>query len=975
MINSNDVMSEIDNLAVSNSYLCTLENCVNLIEQHKSPLNILHLNIRSINKNFYELLTILSQHKLEYDIIALTECWLEANTNSIIPQINGYETHSSKIHSNQNDGLVIYIKENLKCCVSEPLFVEGSCMTVKLGLDMVFVFIYRSPSYKNTDQFIASLDTVLNNLKSYKTLAIVGDLNINIINDKQDSHSDNYLNLTASHGLLPAHLYPTREESCLDHVILRSPISSITMVIETSITDHAPVLLSIDCAKTKTATGKYKTCIDYEAIQRDLLACDFSNVTDTSDVNIATNNLISIISNVVEQNTKYSIVPTKYRLLKPWMTAGLLRCLKNRDNMHSKLKKTPDDIILSITYKRYRNFCTNLLRKIKTNYEKNELARTKHNCKALWKTIKSIANLKKTLKSSKELLKCCSDPSLSINAVNQFFAHVGENLASKIPNLGKFKDPPSCCSPKDSLVILKSDYSDIETQILNLRDDCAVGWDKISARIIKASRATLVPPIAYICNLAVDSGVFPDAFKKAIVHPIHKAGDRGSVDNYRPISVLPALSKILERILNNTLVNYMNKNSIISDKQFGFRSGRSTEDAVIALTSSIVQHIDKKRKCLAVFLDLSKAFDSVSIPLLVEKIEQAGVRGVDIYCDYLNGRKQVSQIESLTSDEEGISYGVPQGSILGPTLFQLYINQLCNLQLSNSEIFTYADDTAIVIHGTDWSELKESAEISLRRVQQWLSTNLLTLNIKKTQYVAFALLNSQQPPPNYSIIAHTCNNGTLCSCIPITKVTSAKYLGVYIDEKLKWHAHIEALTNRVRKLIAIFKNLRRSADFSTLKMVYFALVESNLTYCISAWGGAGKTLLLKLERAQRALLKVLMFKPFRYPTAALYSECGVLSVRKLYIQKTVLRKHKSITAEHLAAISNSRIGKNVFPTVKHRLKFSSQNYDIQGSRLYNKINKLINIYHTNNFECKRKVTTLLLTLTYEEIEDLLKTLL
>ncbi|CAG9098310.1 unnamed protein product [Plutella xylostella] len=268
----------------------------------------------------------------------------------------------------------------------------------------------------------------------------------------------------------------------------------------------------------------------------------------------------------------------------------------------------------------------------------------------------------------------------------------------------------------DSLVILKSDYSDIETQILNLRDDCAVGWDKISARIIKASRATLVPPIAYICNLAVDSGVFPDAFKKAIVHPIHKAGDRGSIDNYRPISVLPALSKILERILNNTLVNYMNKNSIISDKQFGFRSGRSTEDAVIALTSSIVQHIDKKRKCLAVFLDLSKAFDSVSIPLLVEKIEQAGVRGVDIYCDYLNGRKQVSQIESLTSDEEGISYGVPQGSILGPTLFQLYINQLCNLQLSNSEIFTYADDTAIVIHGTDWSELKESAEISLRRL-------------------------------------------------------------------------------------------------------------------------------------------------------------------------------------------------------------------------------------------------------------------
>ncbi|XP_063891880.1 uncharacterized protein LOC135117215 [Helicoverpa armigera] len=195
-------------------------------------------------------------------------------------------------------------------------------------------------------------------------------------------------------------------------------------------------------------------------------------------------------------------------------------------------------------------------------------------------------------------------------------------------------------SPAQSLAILDVDEAEIETLILQLRNDCAV-----------------------------------DALKKAIIHPIYKSGDRNCVNNYRPISVLPALSKILEKILNKSLRSFLEKHRLISNNQFGFRPGVSTEDAVLELTQLVAENLDKKNKCLGIFLDLSKAFDTVSVPILTSKLELLGVRGtpLKIFKDYLRNRTQCVKIETSLSNEELVTYGVPQGSILGPTLFLIYI--------------------------------------------------------------------------------------------------------------------------------------------------------------------------------------------------------------------------------------------------------------------------------------------------------------
>ncbi|CAG9099873.1 unnamed protein product [Plutella xylostella] len=382
--------------------------------------------------------------------------------------------------------------------------------------------------------------------------------------------------------------------------------------------------------------------------------------------------------------------------------------------------------------------------------------------------------------------------------VNQAFVNVGRDLASKISPCAQIPSTPKygLSSPiGNSLVILPVDNAQVERLVKSLRSNCATGWDDIPAKILKNSSDVLVPPITHLCNLAINSGIFPLALKNAIVHPIYKSGDKESVTNYRPISVLSSISKILERILNNCLTEYLDKYQIIARNQYGFRAGVSTEDAVADFSCAVVSKLDKQFKCYGIFLDLSKAFDTVSVPILMTKLEQIGIRGItlQLFCDYLTDRSQCVKIDSYVSKNEPLSYGVPQGSILGPTLFLVYINDLCTLKMPNTEIFTYADDTALLIYDVDWESAKLRAESSLRVVMEWLSSNLLTLNLSKTQYLCFNISNRVKQNSGLRIKAHYCSTSTNCQCPTIDKTDSIRYLGVILDDKLNWGSHINSL--------------------------------------------------------------------------------------------------------------------------------------------------------------------------------------
>lgn len=980
----NMVSNDIEQISVSESFVCAPEQVSHHINSNSIGLKICHVNIRSINCNFDHLLILLQRININLDVIVLSECWLSKSPH--IPTLPDFD-HYESFFENQNDGVVVYVRSQLKVNVDIPNFNDANCITLKFSNNISVIALYRSPSYKNFAPFFESLDQTLHTLKSFKTAVIVGDININLLQSINDSVTDEYLNLLASHAMLPAHMFPTRENNCLDHIILRSSNFASTIILNTPITDHLPLILYCRTNGKQNLTKRFSQRDNIPAIVIDLQNTDFTPILNSNDPEAVADKLVNLVSMVIKNHSQTVLIPSRKRIVKPWITPGLLKCIRHRDKLYLKCKKNPEDETHKLIYFRYRKYCNNILKKVKREYQQSEFQKARNNPKATWNIIKQIANLDKNKSTSSHLLNLCVNPLSSVNSVNTFFANVGKTLATKIaaevnaiptsshdlfPSQSEhtFSQPP-----QNSMVLYSVDNKEIENIILNLKEKCAVGWDGISTTVIKSARNILIPVLNHVFNTALSSGVFPSVFKRAVVHPIFKSGDRDGVTNYRPISVLTALSKIFEKILNKRLLNFINESSVLSPNQFGFRSGKSTEDAVLELTDTVVKNFDKKFKTLGIFLDLSKAFDTVSVPILLNKLEHIGIRGVtlNMFRTYLENRTQYVMIDGFKSNEEYVCFGVPQGSVLGPTLFLIYINQLCNLRIPNCKIITYADDTALLVHGRSWQEAREFSEVALKFVMNWLRTNLLTLNVSKSKFIPFSPNLSTQPDSTFSVCAHICNDKvpSSCNCTTIERTSCLKYLGVMIDNTLTWKQQIHSTVCRIRKLIFVFKNLRTVIGFKCLKTIYFALAQSIISYCITSWGGSAKTLMLRLERAQRAVLKVLTKKPILFPTTELYSLCLVPTVRQIFILQTILRKHSQLYFDPNLSDSKRRSGR-ICKLEPRRTVVARRHFSHISSILYNRVNKLINIYPLPHHKCKVKCLEWLKSLNYVDTEDLLK---
>lgn len=745
-------------------------------------------------------------------------------------------------------------------------------------------------------------------------------------------------------------------------------------MLDTPLTDHQSVALGISKGIHAEFFNKSVVKIDFDNLDIAVSKVNFKAVLDINDINTATELLINSLSLVIQQNTKSTIIPNRRRVNKPWISPAILRCMKNRDNLFKKTKSDPNNETLKVTYKRYRNFCTTLIKKAKREYEKKEIANAGKNNKKLWDAVKKFSGSYKVINNSLSLLSS-ENPENSTNAINNYFAGIGKHLAEKNANTNPNTSNKQCnrttTVPNNSLVLLPTDELEVFNLIKELRDNCAVGSDLISTKFLKRYINYLTPPITHICNLSISSGVFPAAFKTALIKPVYKNGDKGNITNYRPISILPALSKILEKIINKQLVRFLEKYNLLAHTQYGFRHGKSTDDAVSDLINEIVTNLDSKKKCLAIFLDLAKAFDTVSVPHLLQKMEGIGIRGVplQLFTSYLSHRKQKVKIDQWLSNEIPVDYGVPQGSIIGPILFLIYINDLCQLELINGRIFSYADDTALFFWSNSWDETFETAQIGFNKVCSWLQENLLTLNVTKTNYLPFAVKSNLLPSTSFNILAHSCDSKvSSCSCTSLQRNTNVRYLGVILDNLVNFKPHIDLLVLRLRKIIYIFKTLRYIANLHVIKMVYTALCQSLIEYCIVSWGGTYKTSLIEVERAQRTILKVAAGLPFRYSTLDLYKKWDVLSVRKIFILQTVIKKHSLLTFKINTTTDKRRKG-TVSPMAALNTKLSHRFFCYLGSFLYNKLNNVLEIYPLTKKCLKRLVSNYLKSLSYEETES------
>ncbi len=407
----------------------------------------------------------------------------------------------------------------------------------------------------------------------------------------------------------------------------------------------------------------------------------------------------------------------------------------------------------------------------------------------------------------------------------------------------------------------------IEKLIRELSLATAVGVDGISPRVLKAAIKPNSILISKLINKSLIQGVFPDDLKIARVSPIHKSGPKNEPGNYRPISVLPTVSKIYERVVHTQLSGYLEKFALLSNSQFGFRKHHSTETCCLAMLDKMYRELDKGRLGGVVFLDLKKAFDTVNHGILVRKFKLIGVSDQSAcwFDSYLTDRQQRTKVEGVCSPDHVISHGVPQGSILGPLLFLVFINDLCNsVELCGTSM--YADDTAIFYHADSVDDLRLSIQFDLQSVEYWMTENRLSLNASKTKFMLLGNKSKLAKVPmfNLSLGRELIDN-----------VQTFKYLGMTLDCQLHFHAHVDKIVDKTSAKLGLIYKTRWLFDQKTALMLYKALITPHLDYGSTIYEICTQYQLQRLQVIQNAASRLILLEDPRCPVYQLHERLSL----------------------------------------------------------------------------------------------------
>ena len=398
---------------------------------------------------------------------------------------------------------------------------------------------------------------------------------------------------------------------------------------------------------------------------------------------------------------------------------------------------------------------------------------------------------------------------------------------------------------------------------------------------MKCAHKLLSEPLAYIFNASVQCGVYPSKLKIAKVTPVFKSDDALDPSNYRPISLLSLFNRIFEKLMSRRLTAFLDANHLFNNSQYGFRSGFSTTHAIQDMLSTIQTNMDKNRFSCAIFIDFKKAFDTVNHSILLKKLERYGIRGIvnDWFDSYLSGRSQTIEIDSYISSKESLSCGVPQGSVLGPLLFLLYINDITKAS-DIFNFFLFADDTNLLYANKDLDLLESTVNAELIKVCDWITANKLTLNIKKSNFVIFRP-RQKKLSSNITIQIPDISSRKI---INLDRKETVKFLGLLIDSNLTWKSHVDYISTKISKSIGLIAKLRYFVPQSTLITLYWSLVYPYLNYGISAWGQASKTNLNKLLLLQKRALRFIFFSNTKESALPLFKKAHIPPLNIMFFQ-------------------------------------------------------------------------------------------
>jgi hypothetical protein len=914
-------------------------------------LSLIQQNIRSYNRNIDEFLVTLQGLNVEFDLIILTEAWL-GNKDSDLLNIDGYNLFRTYNNLNSSDGLVVYANCSLSVhCRQLSIGGVATALSVNFdwkGIPCEILAVYRSPN-SNLNTFIEGLSTYYNNADSSvaKLRILAGDTNCDILNTPPNSLQERYLDVLYDAGFISCLDKVTRLDSntCIDHYFVKSlqQIDVKSIILQNSITDHFTICLHIIHSNKGNPSPNRETTTDKKNwinIYNSLSTQNWTHVTGTQDINLSVNNFISTISQIIQDNTFKIPINAKTTKIKPWITAGLVNSIRYRDKLRKQLIRQPFNNNLRNRYIRFRNKLQYLLKYAKNNYYKQKITEAQGNPRKFWSVVNEVAGRPNRKEAFPVELFCGSSNGVTTDRkeieniaqnFNNYFASVGQRLAEAIDPVDDFDEEVNLTT-RSEFVLRPVSHQELIKIIMSIRGASAPGWDSIPAKLIKDNIDTLINPVIHIINLSIRTGKFPDAFKVAKVIPIHKSDSKDSILNYRPISLLTIIAKILDKCVKIQLSSYLEHNQIIDEIQYGFRPNKNTSDALFDVTKFVTQQIGLKKRVLLSFLDLAKAFDSVDRNKLIEKLKKIGVidKSLDWFKSYLMNRVQKVSINGVDSSMESVDYGVVQGSNLGPLLFTVYVNDISKLELKG-KLFLFADDMALITEGSTWDEVYSKASTDLIKIKKWLNRNVLSLNVSKTKCLPI-FTRRDADPGGRELRLHVCGGpqSLACNCAVIERVEEYKYLGVILNSKFNWVPQIQQLKTRIRRFLYAFGQMGRVMTVAQCRSVYCAYVQSLLEYGILAWGGSASTILKPLAVSQKAIMKKILKKSVRYPTHILFQDFPVLNIKQLYVKNLAIYIFKNrnmfTNIEHNYQTRNRlRLGIQI-PRLNHSLDTTNSFY-------------------------------------------------
>lgn len=829
-------------------------------------LNIGHINIQGLSGKIDQLNGMLQSNLVH--IMGISETKLHDVHPDSAFDIDGYQTPIFRRDRKDNGGggLIVFVKNGLSCNRRRDLESDNiECIWVEVkpknSKSFLVGNVYRPPNstIQWQEHFEDCMETVLT---EEKEIYVLGDFNRDLFTDQI---SKTWLDYMEDFGVTQLVSKATRatptSSTLIDHIYSNcSENVACVNVPKIGMSDHYPIFFTRKIHGRVPQSGHhtitYRSFKDFDetSFLNDLSSVPWNIVRVFDDPNDMVDTWSNLFLEVVNRHVPLKQHRVKRENQPQWLTPEILDAIKTRD----KFKSIGNDA----QYRIWRNKVTQFCRDAKKVQYEEYIEKNKENPSSIYKLFKEIGAGKgkqksSTISSLRVGEKLIDDSPGIANTFNDFFVTVAAKLKEPISNSShcneKLKEFCQSKLPENTkFLIPEINKEKVQKYLSGIDITKATGIDNIGPRLLKLSASYIADEITSICNKSFETSTFPKIWKEAKVTPLHKNGSCDEANNYRPISILPILSKLIEKHVHDSLLCHLNEHQLLHDTQSGFRPRHSCETALVHMIDSWLRALDNGKLIGVVLVDFRKAFDLVDQEILLSKLNLYGVseNTLEWFKSYLKDRRQKVSINNVLSDVKPVTCGVPQGSILGPLMFLIFINDL-PLYTSNVITDLYADDTTLYDVSESIEDIQINLQLALNNLDAWCKVNGMLVNTDKTKLMLIAT-----PQKRSRLGCDTLN--LKYKNDKLKAIESDKILGVFVDNNLLWSQHVKHLTKKMASNLWLLSKIKGFLSIQHRIQFYKSYVQPHIDYCNIVWGNTSLTNKCKIFRLQKRACRIIL---------------------------------------------------------------------------------------------------------------------